>query len=178
MRLTEIKEMLQAASIPFQERIFESESDFLAQILSDPYTKNTKTEKICALMIQSENGKKNIELEFCERDGDFVFWDLWFGEICFECFIYCTDASDLLDTIRQIMMGNLGAITENNAKTKRWYSDAIFDLSDEDDGEYGKLGFEKKVNKIRKKKSFIERLFGVSFAYEIYTWDTYEYVVK
>ncbi len=178
MNLFQVKELLQANSIPFEEYEFENESDFLKHILSNPYTKKTKTSKFYALIIYSQNGKRHIELEFEEKDGDFVFGDLWFGEFCLEYFNCNISADDLLDEIRQMMMGKRGVIIKNNAKNNRWIADAQFDLDDDDDDTFGKRGFEKAVKNIRKKKSFIKKLFGIRHSYEIYDWNTYERIVK
>ena len=178
MNLFQVKELLQTNSIPFEECEFENEAEFLKHILSNPYAKNTKTSKFYALIIYSQNGKRHIELEFEEKDGDFVFWDLWFGEFCLEYFNCNISADDLLDEIRQMMMGTRGVIIKNNAKNNRWIADAQFDLDDDDDDLFGKRGFEKNVKKIRKKKSFIEKLLGISHIYEIYDWNTYECIVK
>ena len=143
MNLFQVKELLQTNSIPFEEYEFENEAEFLKHILSNPYTKNTKTNKFYALIIYSQNGKQHVELEFKEKDGDFVFWDLWFGEFCLEYFNCSINADDLLDEIRQMMMGNRGVIIKKNAKNNRWIADAQFDLDDDDDGLYGRRGFEK-----------------------------------
>ena len=178
MNISQVKELLQANSIPFEEYEFENEAEFLKHILSNPYTKNTKMNKFYALIIHSRNGKRHIELEFEEKDGDFVFWDLWFGEFSLEFFNCNISADDLLNEIRQMMMGNRGVIIKNNAKNNRWIADAQFDLDDEDDEAFGKRGFEKAVKSIRKKKSFIEKLFGISHSYEIYDWNTYEHIRK
>ena len=178
MNLFQVKELLKANAIPFEEYEFENEAEFLKHILSNPYTKNTKTSKFYALIIYSQNGKRHIELEFEEKDGDFVFWDLWFGEICLEYFNYNISVDDLLDEIRQMMMGNRGVIIRNNAKNNRCIADAQFDLDDDDDDLFGKQGFEKAVKSIRKKKSFIKKLLGISNNYEIYDWNTYEHIVK
>ena len=178
MNLFQAKELLQTNSIPFEEYEFENEAEFLKHILSNPYAKNTKTSKFYALIIYSQNGKRHIELEFEEKDGDFFFWDLWFGEFCLEYFNCNISADDLLDEIRQMMMGNRGVIIKNNAKNNRWIADTQFDLDDDDDDLFGKRGFEKAVKNIRKKKSFIEKLLGISHIYEIYDWNTYECIVK
>ena len=100
---------------------------------------------------------------------------LIFSRKYFNCNI---NADDLLDEIRQMMMGTRGVIIKNNAKNNRWIADTQFDLDDDDDDLFGKRGFEKNVKSIRKKKSFIEKLLGISHSYEIYDWNTYERIVK
>ena len=67
---------------------------------------------------------------------------LIFSRKYFNCNI---NADDLLDEIRQMMMGNRGVIIKNNAKNNRWIADAQFDLDDDDDDSFGKRGFEKAV---------------------------------
>ena len=77
-----------------------------------------------------------------------------------------------------MMMGNRGVIIKINAKNNRWIANTQFDLDDDDDNSYGRQGYEKAVKNIRKKKSFIEKLLGISHIYEIYDWNTYEHIIK
>ncbi len=180
MTLSQAKELLKSNFIPFTEMEFANEVDFLNHISQFPYTKKAKDHKFYALIIQSNNGKKHIELEFEEKNDEFLFWDLWFGDFCFEFFSGDTDddGSYLIEEIQRIQKGHCTVINATNPKTKRWIFDIQFDRNDTDDDMFGEIGFQKTMKRIRKKRTFFERLFGFRRSYEIYDWNTYECIVK
>ena len=180
MTLSQAKDLLTTNSIPFQECEFASEADFLYHISPSLYIKNAKEHKYYALIVQSNNGKKHIELEFEEKNGEFVFWDLWFGDFCFEYFAgdASEDVSYLLEEIQEIMQGKHTVIMVTNPKTKRWIADAQFDRSDPEDDWFGEIGFQRMMKRIRKKRTIWGRLFGSKRSYEIYDWNTYQCIVK
>ena len=64
MTLSQAKELLKSNFMQFTEMEFANEVDFLNHILQFPYTKKAKEHKFYALIIQSNNGKRHIELEF------------------------------------------------------------------------------------------------------------------
>ena len=178
MTLSSVKALLQSASIPFTEMEFANEADFLKHIFQNAYTKNTKDHKFYALIIESNNGKKSMELEFEEQNGEYGFRDLWFGDFCFEFFNGYIDDNVLLEEIQDIMGGNQAFIIVSTAKTNRWISDARYDLSDKDNDMFSEVGFHKAMKRIQKNKTFFEKLFGFSRRYEIYDWNAYECIVK
>ena len=180
MTLSQTKELLKSNSMQFTEMEFANEVDFLNHISQLPYTKKAKEHKFYALIIQSNNGKRHVELEFEEKNGEYVFWDLWFGDFCFEFFSGDADedCSYLIEEIQGIMKGYHTVINVTNPVTKRWIADAQFDRNDTDDDMFGEIGFQKAMKQIRKKKTFFERLFGFNRKYEIYDCNTYERIVK
>ncbi len=178
MTLSEAKALLQSHSIQFQEMEFANEAEFFKHIHPYPCVNSAKENPIYALIIHSANGKKHIELQFEKKEKEYVFWDLWFGDFCFEYFEYDEDGKSLIEHICEIMEGNQVFIVVNNPKTKRWIADAQYDKADSDDDMFGEVGFQKALTKIRKKKTFFERMFGFSRSYEIYDWNTYECIVK
>ena len=148
MTLSQTKELLKSNFMQFTEMEFANEVDFLNHISQFPYTKKAKEHKFYALIIQSNNGKRHVELEY------------------------------LIEEIQRIMKGNCTIINVTNPKTKRWIADAQFDRNDTDDDMFGEMGFQKAMKRIRKKRTFFERLFGFRRSYEIYDWNTYERIVK
>ena len=84
----------------------------------------------------------------------------------------------MIEEIQRIMKGNCTIINVTNPKTKRWIADAQFDRNDTDDDLFGEIGFQKAMKRIRKKKTFFDRLFGFNRKYEIYDWNTYECIIK
>lgn len=179
MTLSEVKELLIENNIAFEVLEFENEKEYWHHTAMFPYTKNARSDKVIALVIKSNNGKKNIELQFNERDNIFYFDDLWFGEFTYEMFDYNENmlAEDLIHNIKEIIKGELIVIVLNDIKNRCWCGDACFDLSDDDDV-CGKIGFQKAMKRIEKPKSFLAKLKKSKEQYEIYDWNTYQCIVK
>ena len=179
MTLEEAKQLLRTNNIEFETLEFSKESEYWHHRMLFPYTKNAKPCKVIAIIIKSNNEKKNIELQFNLRDNRFLFEELSFGDYCFEMFDYKEEylAKDLLENIRLIMSGSFKVILANDLKKHRWLGDACFDMNDDDD-DFGKQGFEKAINRIKKPKSFISKLTKSKVLYEIYDWNTYQSIEK
>ena len=179
MTLFEAKKLLTKNDFVFEIREFEDEATYWHHTTLFPYTKNARNCKVLALIISSNNGKKNIELQFNAVDDDFLFEELRFGDFCFEMFDYKEEmlADDLLDRIKEITNGNFTVIIKNDLKNKKWLADACFDLDDDDDA-FGRQGFEKAIQRIRQPKGFISKLLKSKLQYEIYNWNTYDCIVK
>jgi len=179
MTLAEGKKLLSDNGISFEMCEFENETAYWHHVSMFPYTKNAKTCKVIALIIRSNNGRNDIELQFNAVDITFHFEELWFGSYSFEMFDYNKEmlADDLLDRIKEIQGGQFVVIIANDLKHKRWLGDACFDLDDDDDL-FGQPGFEKAMKRIRKPKGLISRLLRTQKQYEIYDWNTYQCIVK
>jgi hypothetical protein len=179
MTLEEAKQLLRTNNIEFNILEFSSEAEYWRHSVLFPDTKNSKPCKVIAIIIKSNNEKKNIELQFNLRDNGFLFEELSFGDYCFEMFDYKEEylAKDLLENIRRIMSGSFKVILANDLKKHRWLGDACFDMNDDDD-DFGKQGFEKAINRIKKPKSFISKLTKSKVLYEIYDWNTYQSIEK
>ncbi len=175
MTLSEVKELLIENNIAFEELGFENEKEFLQHIAIFPCTKNARSYKIISLVIKSNNGKKNIELQFSERNNVFYFNDLWFGEFDYEMFNYNEKmlAEDLMRNITEIIKGNCIVIILHDMKNRRWGADALFDLSSGDE-----IEFQRAMKRIEKPKSFLAKLIKSKKQYEIYDWNTYQCIVK
>lgn len=179
MTLDEAKALLSENSISFGLHEFNNEAEYWHHTMLFPYTKNAKSCKVIAMIIRSNNGKKDIELQF-NADGDlFRFEELRFGDYCYEMFDYNEDmlADDLIHNIFEIKQGNLIIIVANDIRKKRWLADACFDLSDNDDT-FGNPGFQKALQRIKKPKSLFSKLLRVKEQYEIYDWNSYQCIVK
>ena len=179
MTLFEAKKLLTENDFVFKVSEFEDEATYWHHTALFPYTKNARNCKVLALIITSNNGKKNIELQFNAVDDDFLFEELRFGDFCFEMFDYKEEmlADDLLDRIKEITNGNFTVIIKNDLKNKKWLADACFDLDDDDDA-FGRQGFEQAIQRIRQPKGFISKLLKSKLQYEIYNWNTYDCIVK
>ena len=88
MTLQEAKDLLSKNNIYFDICKFESEAEYWHHISLFPYTKNAKNCKVIALIIMSNNGQKNIELQFNAVKNEFRFEELHFGDYSFEMFDY------------------------------------------------------------------------------------------
>ena len=102
MTLQEAKDLLSRNSICFDICEFKNESEYWRHTMLFPYTKNAKNCKVVALIIKSNQGRMNIELQFNKTDNDFIFEELHFGGFSFEMFDWQEEmlADDLLDRIR------------------------------------------------------------------------------
>lgn len=119
----------------------------------------------------------HLTLEFEEQGGEFIFYDLWFGDVNNEYFIYGINEDDLLEEIRATIQGDRAIIIKKRAKNNRWLSDSRFFLDEKTD-DYGESGFQNAMKRIRGKKSFFERLLRLDYIYEVYDWNSYERIVK
>lgn len=178
MTLDEAKALLSENNISFELIEFNNEADYWRHTSLFPYTKNAKPCKVIAMLIKSNNGKKNIELQFDAVGDVFRFEELWFGDYCYEMFDYNEDmlADDLIRNILEIKQGNFIVIVLNDLRRKRRLSDACFDLCEDDD--FGKPGYEKALQRINKPKGLISKLLISKKQYEIYDWNTYRCIVK
>lgn len=178
MILEEAKLLLSENNISFEICEFENEATYWRHTALFPYIKNAKECKVIALIIKSNNNKKNIELQFNSVDNEFHFEEMRFGEYGFEMFDYNQEmiAVDLLEHIKEVQSGNFLVIVANDLKRKSWLGDACFDLNDDD--LFGNPGFEKAMERINKPKTIILRLLKSQKQYEIYNWNTYQCIVK
>ncbi len=179
MTLYEAEKILTENNLLFEKCEFENEAAYWHHTMMFPHAENAKDCKVIVLIIASNNGKKNIELQFNAADDDFLFEELHFGDFSFEMFDYNEEmlAIDLLDRINKIKSGTFSVIVTNDLKRKRWLGDSCFDLNN-DDYLLGKPGFEKAIQKIQAPKGFISKLLKIRKQYEIYDWNTYQCIIK
>ncbi len=179
MTLTDAKILMERHRIPYQTAQYENEEAYYRHLALFPYTKNARDCKVIALVIPAVNGVMDIELQFNQKRGEYVFWDLFFGDYCFDMFDYNPDMleADLLEYIGQIVDGKLAVIVSNDLKRKRWLGDACFDLTD-DDNVFGEPGFRAAVARAERPKTFWQKLTGKRIQYDIYDWRTYRQIVK
>ena len=178
MTLNDAKIILSENNIVFDVREFKSETAYWHHVSMFPYTKNAKSCTVIALIIRSNNGKNDIELQFNADDNNIRFEELRFGDYSFEMFD-CSEemlADDLLDRIKEIQSGNFVVIIANDLKNRRWLGDACFDLNEDD--AFGRPGFEKAMRRINKPKGLLSRLLKTQKQYEIFDWNTYRCIVK
>ena len=121
MTLDKAKTLLSENNISFELHEFNSEAEYWHHTTLFPYTKNAKPCKVIAMIIRSNNGKKDIELQFNAVGDVFRFQELRFGDFCYEMFDYNEDmlADDLIRNILEIKQGNRIMIVLNDIRKKR-----------------------------------------------------------
>lgn len=176
MTLQEVERLLAENNLPFVKREFSNEAAYWQHLTMFPYTECASECKVIALVIESPNGKKNIELQFNATENDFIFDLPHFGSFAYESFQdnERLDPNDLLSFINDIMSGHVAVIVANDIRHKRLLWDCSFDLNNTDDEILGKAGFEETVKQIQTKKYFIARLLEPEKQYEIYDWNSYQ----
>ena len=132
MNLKEVKELLDKNNITYQLIQYNDDMDFWKHIIAFPSNTRGCKEKIIVIVIESNNGKKNIEIQFEETPDGFEFVDLYFGGFDFELFDtkdeYLSD--ELISLITEIMECKLGFIELVDLKNKRWCADASYEYED------------------------------------------------
>ncbi|MBE5922605.1 MAG: hypothetical protein E7269_07625 [Lachnospiraceae bacterium] len=179
MILEDAKLLLVENNISFETVEYRDEKEYWHHTMLFPYTKNAKSCKVIAIVVKSNNGNKNIELQFNETDAGFVFEELRFGDLCFEFFDVLEEVLvlDLILKIKKIQEGKLTVVLANNLKKRCWIGDAVFDLNDDDDL-FGKKGYEEAMQRIRKPYGLLGKLFKSKIQYEIYDWNSYQCIIK
>lgn len=178
MTLEEAKVLLNSHNIPFELREFQDEKEYWHHVAMFPNTQNAKPCKVIAMVVRSNNGKKDIELQFNEAHDGFHFEELRFGDFGYELFD-CEEeilADEILRIISEIRHGRLIFLDMNDIKNQRWMCHAWYDLND--DGAFGQSGFERIMKRFNAPKSFLEKLRNTEVQYEIYDWNTYQCIIK
>lgn len=178
MTLDEAKELLNTNNIPYELRKFENGAEYWRHTTLFPCTENFDPCRVAAMVIRSNNAKKDIELHFNAIDDCFCFVDLRLRDFSYEMFDRKDElqAEDLLQNIFEIIQGNVAVIVWNDLKKRRFLGDACFDLND--DGVFGKTGFKSAIQKIRAPRLFLKNPKKEKTQYEIYDWNTYECIIR
>ncbi len=180
MTLNEARVLLCAKNITFELCEFENEIAYWHHISLFPNTQKAKLCKVIALIIKSNNQKKNIELQFNAANNDFIFEELRFGSFLFEYISQTQEGlpETLIEYIEEIQTGNYAIVIANDLKRKKLLWQACYGPNDDDDALLGRQGYENALRVIAEKKSLIGRLFHNEIQYEIYDWNTYQCIVK
>ena len=182
MTLEEAKVLLGENNIPFALREFRNEEEYRRHTTLFPDTKDARSCRVMALIVPSQNGKKNIELQFNAAGEDLCLEELWFGDYSFELFDMNIGeeklAGELLRHIEEIMCGRWAVIVSYDLKKKCGMNDWCFDMNDAQDDMFGVPGFRQVVEWVEEPRGFFAKLLGWKRQYEIYDWNTYRCVVR
>lgn len=118
MHLEEAKQLFVKNNISFELAEYEDEKEYWHHTMIFPYTKNAKSCEVKVIVIKSNNENKDIELQFNEIDGIFVFVELRFGEYCFEFSDVFEEilVTELISVVKEIQEGKMIVIIANNLK--------------------------------------------------------------
>ena len=156
MNLKEVKELLDKNNITYQLIQYNDDMDFWKHIIAFPSNTRGCKEKVIVIVIESNNGKKNIEIQFDETSDGFIFGELYFGGFCYELFDmkeeYLPD--ELISLITEIMECKLACIELVDLKNKRWLMDASYEYEDEE----SMSDYQRALQKIEKPRSFFDRI--------------------
>ncbi len=175
MTLQEVERLLAENNLPFVKREFANEAAYWQHAALFPYTEYASDCQVIVLIIESQNGKKNIELQFNADKNEFEFKVPHFGSFVYESLQENDrfEPNDLLCLIRDIISGHVAVVVANDLRHKRLLWDCSFDLTDLDDVVFGKSGFESTVQQLQTKKIMLARLLESKKLYEIYDWNSY-----
>jgi len=176
VKLTDIKKLLDENGYTYTEITVSSRAEFYRQKGFKP---TDDTGAFILLSVNNPNHDKNIELIFTDASEEPEFYDLEFGNFWYEMF-GCRDEElpvYLSEEMKRIIQGEAYIIEATDAKTGRWFFDAIYyDLPDEDLNSMDE--FHRTLSKIRAPKSLWRKLTGRTDVYEIFNWTNYERIVK
>lgn len=179
MTLQEVARLLEENNYVFKVVEYENEREFFEHIYLFPELNDAADCRVRSIVIECNNGVKNIEIQFNEIDGEFVFIELLFGEFCFDMY-ECEPEyleNDLLFHIYQVISEEIAIITRNDLKKKKWLDDACFSLYD-DDPVFGEPGFFMALQTIQRPKSPLEEKLTSKKQYEVYTCNSYQCIIS
>lgn len=173
-----IRERLNSLSIPFEEEHYDNRYALWQALEVFPDTKEQPLCPVLALVIRSSNGKMDLSLAFEHIDGEWLFYDLFFGPHDYEFFTLDEEYIEetLIDTIAAIMKNETAVIYAVDPKRQEWLWDGSFDMGDPDP--HDRNDFERMLKKLEKPKGWLSRLMKRQIRYDVYDWNTYRCIIK
>lgn len=174
MDLAEAKDLLNRCGIPYREVEYKTESEFYRHISRYPNLRHVQGFAVVTLVIQSRNGKRDIELEFDRTRDGFVFEEMYFGEYAFGFFDVKPESlsREIVSTVKKIVRSEYRFIVCNNLTLRRLDWDGCFDVR-EDAGLLRRA-----ITRIKKSPGLLGRLLGFRLRYEIYDWQSIRTVIR
>lgn len=172
MNLDRAKELLSVKGIPFHTEEYACEADFWKHICLFSDTKNAADCRVITVVINSNNGHNNLELQFIETKEGYVFKELFFGDYSFEACDYEPDTleNEIWSDIQGVMSGDLVAFTIHDLNKKQWLGDG---LTKRDSGYAEKLRQD-----ALKSRTWKQKIRRMKLQYEFYDWDNYQKIIK
>lgn len=165
MNITEAKQVLREKGAEFEEASYPTEKEYWRHICPFYYYEYASDIPVRALTVPCKNGKRHIELQFLERDGEYYFRELYFGTFCFELGEFHEPGQDpeaeLMQHLDSLIAGRYTVLSAADLKRGR----LVFDGFRPDMREDTKTAF---LQKMSRADSIIGRLNKSSFFYELY----------
>lgn len=112
MNIDEAKTLLNTRGITFEEKDYATQCEYwehCSEFLHFEYASTKPDSMRKVLVIPCANGRKDIEIEFKQKDGEFEFVDLLFGSFSFEVKEESTEGS----TVEEILTERLSDLLQN-----------------------------------------------------------------
>jgi len=168
MTLEEGRQLLAREGLPFDELHYENENAYWADACPWTLTGQGRNCPVTVLRAAAPNGVRHLELQFAQDRLE----DLYFGGFGFELWEAEDLEAALLEDIRLITGGKSWACIKMDAKTKSWRGDGWFPR------EEGSDSMEKALEKLRRPRTWRERLFRTRRLYEVYDWNEYHRIER
>lgn len=176
MKLTDVQKLLDENGYTYKASTVLSSLDFYR---SKGFHPKAETGPFWLFSIPNPNHGKNIEIIFTDASDDPAFYDLEFGGYWYELFD-CREENlpqELLEEIRRILSEQTYVIFATDARNGNWRGDFVYyDLPQEEMNDMA--AFRRRISRIRAPKSLWRKLTGRTDAYEMFSWRTYQRIVK
>ena len=173
MNIDEAKTLLNTKGITFEEKDYATQREYwehCSEFWHFEYA-STKPDSIRkVLVIPCANGRKDIELEFEQKDGEFEFVDLLFGSFSFEVEEESTERS----TVEEILTERLSDLLQSRYTVLAVSSIEGGVIMDSFRKNVSGAGREKLVDSYKKAVSFWGRLLKKHYVAEIYDCNLYQ----
>ena len=177
--LVEVRLMLRQAGIPFVQKDYPNEREYLQAYFRQPNLKGRSAEPVSVLQVEGGNEKTPVWIEFLPGEEGMVLCDLYFGEYAFELFQNSDEVirQTLTGTIRDILSGKIRVITSWTSKSIAWNGDQCFYIApgeeEDDSAEYATA-----LRKIEKPRGWFSQHFGTETTYAVYNWTAYREITR
>ena len=171
--------LLQQAEIPFVQKDYANEREYLQAHFHQPNLKRCSDESVSILLVNGGNAKTPVWLEFLPGEEGMAFRDLCFGEYSFEFFQNGDKVirQTLTETIRDILAGKIHVIASWNSRNLAWNGDYCFYIApgeaDDDSDEYAAV-----LRRIERPRGWFSQRFGSETTYAIYNWHSYREITR
>lgn len=173
MNIDEAKTLLNTKGITFEEKDYATQREYwehCSEFWHFEYASTKPDSMRKVLVIPCANGKKDIEIEFEQKDGEFEFVDLLFGSFAFEVEEDLPEGS----TIEESLMEYLSDLLQNRYTVLTVSSIEGGVIMDSFRPNVSAAGREKLVDSYKKAVSFWGRLLKKHYVAEIYDCNLYQ----
>ena len=174
MLISEVRRMLDGASIPYEEIPVPTRAEHI-RLLGFPCSESLLPLRL--LTIRNPHHNKHIHLLFQDNPENPAFSEVWFGGFTPD-FARSTDEflrSALPEFIGNVLSGRMHIIEKRIAQSGAWAGDAMY-LDSPDEAENDMDEFEAALRRIRSPHGWLHTLLFGREIHEIYSWTQYEQI--